>query len=160
MVLTEGPRNSHKESLEKMLKAPDAALDELYPKRADPPLPRALPLSSYAGTYRHEAYRDITIEQVKQPGGGGGGGGSGDGKAGGRVLRAVRDDAVWKMTFEFEHVSGEFWLVYSVPRVSNGLMTQLARAEFRVGPTGRAEAVEVEFFSYGTEGVVVFERVA
>ena len=157
-MLTGGPRNSHKESLEKRLKAPDSALDELYPKRADPPLPRALPLSSYAGTYRHEAYRDITIEQVKQPGGGGGGGGSGDGKAGGRVLRAVRDDAVWKMTFEFEHVSGEFWLVHIDPRVPNGLMTQFARAEFRVGPAGRADAVEIEFFEDGSEGLIVFER--
>lgn len=138
------------------MKAPDSALDELYPKRADPPLPRALPLSSYVGTYHHEAYRDITIEQVEeQPGGGGDGG---DGKAGGRVLRAVRDDAVWKMTFEFEHVSGEFWLVHIDPRVPNGLMTQFARAEFRVGSAGTADAVEIEFFEDGSEGLIVFER--
>ena len=85
-----------------------------------------------------------------------------DGKAGGgkRLLRAVRNAMVWKMTLEFEHVSGEFWLVYCMPRVSNGLMTELCRAEFRVGPSGRADAVEVEFFEDGSEGVIVFERVA
>ena len=66
------------------MKAPDSALDELYPKRADPPLPRALPLSSYVGTYHHEAYRDITIEQVEeQPGGGGDGGENASGSSGG-----------------------------------------------------------------------------
>ncbi|KAK7752219.1 hypothetical protein SLS62_005753 [Diatrype stigma] len=143
---------SFNKSIEQMLSAGDTALDELYPERADPPLPRALPIDDYLGTYYHPAYQHIRLVRNQSNG-------TGD-DAGRRELKAVRDDFVWKMTFEFEHVSGEFWLVYVIPRGSGGIGTQFAKAEFRVRATGKVEALEIEFFEEGSEGLIVFEKIA
>lgn len=135
-----------------MLKVPETAVDELYPERADPPLPRTLPLAGYLGTYYHAAYQNITLELVEeQPHS------AEDSK---RELRAVREDFVWKMIFEFEHVSGEFWLVYIEPNGVSGIGTQLARAQFQIGVTGKVEALEIEFFEEGSEGLISFEKIA
>lgn len=141
-----------KETFDQMLSAEDSALDKLYPERADPPLPRAHSLGDYPGTYYHAAYKNITIELAeKQP----------DGTDGNkRELKAIRDDFVWKMTFEFEHVSGEFWLIYVKPRGSGGIGTQFGKAEFRVGVTGEVEAIEIEFLEDGSEGLILFEKIA
>ncbi len=136
-----------------MLGAADSALDRLYPGRADPPLPRALPLGDYTGTYYHPAYMNLTIEPAAE----GSDGGPPDGR---RELRAARDDFVWKMTFEFGHVSGEFWLIYVEPTGSAGLGTQFARAEFQVGVTGKVESIEIEFTEDGSEGLILFKKIA
>lgn len=143
---------SFHKTLDQMLSAEDTALDELYPKRAVPPLPRALPIDNYLGTYYHPAYQNIELVKNESNGT--------DDDAASRELKAVRDDFVWRMTFEFEHVSGEFWLVYVIPRGSGGIGTQFAKAEFRVRATGKVEALEIEFFEEGSEGLVVFEKVA
>ncbi|RYP75863.1 hypothetical protein DL771_002127 [Monosporascus sp. 5C6A] len=139
-----------KKSFDKMLAAADGAVDRLYPGRADPPLPRALPLGDYAGTYFHAAYRNITIEVTDKS----------DGTDSKRELKAAREDFVWKMTFEFEHVSGEFWVIYAEPRGSSGVGTELGKAEFKIGITGKAEALKAEFFEDGSEGVILFEKIA
>ncbi|RYP15144.1 hypothetical protein DL765_005883 [Monosporascus sp. GIB2] len=139
-----------KKVFDEMLATADGAVDRLYPGRADPPLPRALPLGDYAGTYFHAAYRNITIEVMDNP----------DGTDGKRELKAAREDFVWKMAFEFEHVSGEFWVIYVEPRGSGGMVTQLGKAEFKIGITGKVESLEAEFFQDGSEGVVLFEKIA
>lgn len=64
------------------------------------------------------------------------------------------------MIFEFEHVSGEFWLIYIEPRGTSGTGAQFAKAEFRVGFTGKVEAIQVEFFEDGSEGLIMFEKIA
>ncbi|RYP50402.1 hypothetical protein DL768_004077 [Monosporascus sp. mg162] len=139
-----------KKAFDEMLAAADDAVDRLYPRRADPPLPRALPLGDYAGTYFHAAYRNITIEVMDNS----------DGIDGKRELKAAREDFVWKMTFEFEHVSGEFWVIYAEPRGSGGVGTQLGKAEFKIGSTGKVESLKAEFFQDGSEGVLLFEKIA
>ncbi|RYP82795.1 hypothetical protein DL770_005505 [Monosporascus sp. CRB-9-2] len=139
-----------KKTFDEMLANADGAVDRLYPGRADPPLPRALPLGEYAGTYFHAAYRNISIEVIDNS----------DGIDGKRELKAAREDFVWKMSFEFEHVSGEFWVIYAEPRGSGGVRTQLGKAEFKIGSTGKVEALKAEFFQDGSEGVVLFEKIA
>ncbi|KAH9885525.1 beta-lactamase/transpeptidase-like protein [Xylariomycetidae sp. FL2044] len=54
----------YRKLLEQRLKAPDTAIETLFPDRADPPLATRLPLRDYAGTYFHPAYRNLTIEVV------------------------------------------------------------------------------------------------
>lgn len=134
----------------------DSAVDSLYPDIADPPLPRALPLREYTGTYSHPAYQNITVELASPRQ-------SGTNPKHGQTkieLQAVRSDVVWQMTFDFAHVSGEFWLIYiDMLKTPNGLMSQHAKAEFRVGPGGEATQLVIEFMEEGSEGTIVFERV-
>ncbi|KAI0004426.1 beta-lactamase/transpeptidase-like protein [Xylariaceae sp. FL0662B] len=169
--------------LERKLAEPETAVQELYPDRADPPLPRQLPLEDYVGTYFHPAYRNVTIELIADPtrhpspgadehatGMGTNGkteGGNGmspsprPGPGPGPELKAVRSDFEWPTVFEFRHVSGEFWaVVIDLLKVPNRLNGQLARAEFKIGVRGRVEALEMEFLEEGSEGVIAFQRVA
>ncbi|KAI0178600.1 beta-lactamase/transpeptidase-like protein [Hypoxylon sp. FL1284] len=147
---------SSKQKLDDILGLADTAVETLYPVRANPPLPRALPLEAYAGTYSHPAYRTVKIELA---------GDDNSSKAGKKrksrgELKAVRDNMEWQMVFEFVHVSGEHWAVVidflNTPNMLNG---QLARAEFVVGVGGAADALRMEFLEDGSEGVIVFDRV-
>lgn len=131
----------------------------MYPERADPPLPRALPLEEYAGVYFHPAYQNITLKLVDE------GESTGDnwvkGTVKGGKLKAIRDDMVWEMVYELQHVSGEFWVavidMYYAPNLINA---QLARAEFVVGVRGEVDKLKMEFLEDGNEGIIVFDKVA
>lgn len=64
------------------------------------------------------------------------------------------------MTFEFKHVSGEFWVIFiDMKKAPNMLNGQVARAEFKIGATGGADELVVEFMEDGSEGLVTFKRV-
>lgn len=122
----------------------DKAKDELYPDRAQPPLPKALPLKEYTGTYFHPAYRNLTIDLSDAS----------------KQLRAVQD-SVWQMIFDFVHVSGEFWIIYvDMKNAPNLLSGQVARAEFRIGATGKVDKLMVEFMEEGSEGIITFDKIA
>ncbi|KAI1842021.1 hypothetical protein JX266_011776 [Neoarthrinium moseri] len=121
----------------------DKAIDKLYPGRANPALPRGLELKEYTGTYSHPAYHDLTIDLGDDPG----------------RLRAVRVDFVWPMTFDFVHVSGEYWVIHiDMKNSPNALNGQSARAEFKIGPNGKCDQVLIEFLEDGSEGVIPFTR--
>lgn len=83
-----------------------------------------------------------------------------DGEEEGR-LRAVREDFVWQMTFDFVHASGEYWAVLIDMKDSpNRLNGQVAKAEFRVGPDGKVSALVAEFLEEGSEGIITFDKIA
>ncbi|KAI0174998.1 putative penicillin-binding protein [Pestalotiopsis sp. NC0098] len=147
----EGERYDRKPGFQKLLDGLlgqfDKAVDELYPDRAAPPVPRALPLEAYTGMYFHPGYLNMTITTH-------------DGEEEGR-LRAVREDFVWQMTFDFVHASGEYWAVLIDMKDSpNRLNGQVAKAEFRIGPDGRASALVAEFLEEGSEGIITFDKIA
>lgn len=122
----------------------DKAVENLYPDRPDSPLPHSLPLQNYTGTYYHPAYHNITLELGQTAGG----------------LRAAHDDFVWQMMYDFQHVSGEFWVVYMESKNSPSMvLAATSRAEFRIGADGRAEELLVEFMDGGSEGVMTFVRI-
>ncbi|KAI1208300.1 beta-lactamase/transpeptidase-like protein [Annulohypoxylon truncatum] len=147
-------------TIQKALKQPETAVEELYPERANPPLPRTLPLQEYVGVYSHPAYQNITIELVDgtdTPAAKG----SAKTERKGAELKANRGNMEWQMMFEFIHVSGEFWaVVIDMLNTPNSLNGQLARAEFVVGVKGKVDKLEMEFLEDGSEGIVVFDRVA
>lgn len=127
------------------MKSYDSAVDDLYPQRADPPLPRSLPLVEYTGTYFHPAYQNVTIGLGED----------------GVQLRAGRHDFVWSMTFDFEHVSGEYWIIYiDMAKSPNLLNGQFAKAEFRTGANGKVTEVAIEFLEDGSEGIITFAKIA
>jgi hypothetical protein len=135
---------SFQQSLNRTLNTFNTAIDDLYPNRANPPLPRTLPLEAYTGTYFHPGYLNITIElsDVKER------------------LQAVRKDFVWPMTFDFVRVSGDYWVVYiDMLETPNQLNGQLAKAEFRIGARGKVDELVVEFLEDGSEGLVTFKKI-
>jgi hypothetical protein len=100
---------------------------------------------AYTGTYFHPAYRNLTIELSSVEG----------------ELHARRADFVWQMTFDFTHVSGEYWVVViDMMNSPNQLNGQLAKAEFRVGLSGKVEEVLIEFLEDGSEGIITFKKLA
>ncbi|KAI0888186.1 beta-lactamase/transpeptidase-like protein [Annulohypoxylon maeteangense] len=142
--------------IQQQLKQPETAVEELYPKRADPPVPRTLPLQEYVGVYSHPAYQNITLELVD-----GVDTASRTSPSKTSELKANRGNMEWQMTFEFIHVSGEFWaVVIDMLNTPNSLNGQLARAEFVVGVNGKVDKLKMEFMEDGSEGVIVFDKVA
>ncbi|KAH8666343.1 putative penicillin-binding protein [Xylariales sp. PMI_506] len=135
--------NALKKRLQTTLSKFDDAAEKLYPERPNPPIPSSLHLEAYTGTYSHPAYQNITLEVTPT----------------GDKLRAMREDMVWQVMYDFEHVTGEFWVVYIQFVHSPGsLQGQLAKAEFRIGVDGTVEAVEIEFMEEGTEGLITFKK--
>lgn len=135
----------------------DTAVDKLYPTRADPPRPPTLQVREYAGVYSHPAYHNLTLEAVEpssvtQ-------GESITVKTG--KLKGSREDEVWQLTYDFAHVSGEFWIIrMDMKNSPNQLLGQVAKAEFRIGPNGRVEQMVVEYMEDQSEGVITYEKIA
>ncbi|KXJ89720.1 putative penicillin-binding protein [Microdochium bolleyi] len=153
----------YKESIATALRKPDTAMDDYFPHRAQPPLPRALPTQQYTGTYYHPAYQNMVIfrndggsKEQRQAA-------TGDSDRDSRPRRelyAAHNNRVWRMDFELEHVSGEHWLVYiDFTNTPNRLMCQFAKAEFKIASDGRVEGVHVEYLEDGTEGVIEYKKI-
>ncbi|KAI8960471.1 beta-lactamase/transpeptidase-like protein [Daldinia sp. FL1419] len=139
-----------KKALETQLKQAETAVEDLYPERADPPLPRALPLEKYVGVYSHPAYQNVTLQLTPED----------SGKEKGELL-AVRDNMEWQMTFDFHHVSGEYWaVIIDFLNTPNMLNSQRAKAEFEVGVKGIVDKLKMEVSEDGYEGIIVFDRIA
>ncbi|KAI0836342.1 beta-lactamase/transpeptidase-like protein [Hypoxylon sp. FL0890] len=147
-------------TIERQLKLPETVVNDLYPERANPPLPPALPLKEYVGVYSHPAYQNITLELVDEDDTT-----LSDNQTKKRErrgeLKAIRDNMEWQMTFEYIHVSGEFWaVIIDMLNTPNLLTAQLARAEFVVGVKGKVDKLKMEFLENGSEGVIVFDKIA
>lgn len=133
------------------------AIDKYYPDRPEHSIAPSLPLEAYAGTYFHPGYLNFTLE-LADPG-----------KTTNRAkaaLTAKRPDATWPTYNEFEHVSGEYWMIfmYTLDQPT-GVVGEYAPAQFRVGADGKADALGVTWISFdlsgddNIEGFVWFERI-
>ncbi|KAK8084619.1 hypothetical protein PG997_005890 [Apiospora hydei] len=142
-----------KKSIQDILSSYDSAVDRLYPERTEQPLPPALPLQKYAGTYYHPAYQNLTVQVDEATS-------SGSRQSSEPQLKGTRPNAVWDVSYEFEHVSGEFWAIFmDMTKSPNWLSGQVAKAEFRLGPDGWPDKLVVEYMEDGTEGVITYKRV-
>jgi hypothetical protein len=129
--------------LEKQRREYNDAPKILYPTTPDPPLPATLPLSNYTGIYHHAAYRNIKIELK-------------DG-----ALFTNRSDPAWKITIDYKHVSGDFFIGYVDSTTAPGLIFKnAAPAEFVVGSDGIVKKFGIGAEpSMGPEGRIWFDRV-
>lgn len=135
----------------------EKAIDKYYPSRPTHSIPASLPIEAYTGTYFHPGYLNFTIElpdpvrttRAKT------------------ALTATRPDATWPSFNEFEHVSGEYWMIfiYTLDQPV-GVMREYAPAQFHVGSDGKANALGITWLSLGgpddddtVEGLVWFERI-
>ncbi|ROW03036.1 hypothetical protein VMCG_05697 [Cytospora schulzeri] len=131
------------------------AISEYYPNKPVPPLSPSLPIEAYTGTYFHPGYLNFTLE-VATPGS------TTRSKA---ALTATRKDMTWPTFNEFEHVTGEYWMMFQYMLDNpGGPMKEYAPAQFRIGTNGVAEALGITWLSTTltedtVEGLVWFDRV-
>lgn len=81
-------------------------------------------------------------------------------------LTATRPDATWPTYSEFEHVSGEYWMMFlhTLGQPDGVADKNYAPAQFRIGSDGLVDALGVTWLAVEpdgdtVEGLVWFERV-
>lgn len=127
------------------------AINKTFPHRPSTPIPAALPLAAYEGTYYHPAYLNFTLELTADK----------------TTFVANRSDATWLTINTFEHVSGEYWMVFQQYAYGdrNGPATEYAPVEFRVGADGKVAGMEVRWLEVEmagpdtVEGLVWFDKI-
>ncbi|KAL9030862.1 MAG: hypothetical protein Q9196_001061 [Gyalolechia fulgens] len=106
----------------------------LYPDAPSGPhaIPLALPLRKYTGVYHNDGYRNLTITLPES-------------RHGNRLRSLV--DRTWAFVFDFEHVSGEYFVVKGYPDLPGATLAStdplevlLLKAEFRLGEDGEVAA--------------------
>ncbi|CAN8098298.1 unnamed protein product [Discula destructiva] len=126
------------------------AINKTYPDRPSKPIARALPLAAYQGTYYHPAYLNFTLNLTSAT-----------------TLSAVRSDATWPTFNDFEHVSGEYWMMFQRYQFGdrNGPATSYSPAQFKVGPNGQVAAMGITWLQPNAdgedtvEGLVWFDKI-
>ncbi|KAH8891646.1 beta-lactamase/transpeptidase-like protein [Thozetella sp. PMI_491] len=113
----------------------ETAKDTLYPDRPETPIAPALPLEAYAGTYYHPAYRNTTIYV----------GGPKPARIADSKLGVDRADAVWRMTGELQHISGEYWILYSYFTTVPVSPISSSPVQFHIGADGKVASLDIEF---------------
>lgn len=111
-------------------------------------------MDKYAGTYYHPAYQYINLRVAES---------SHSNSKSTIKLVADRPDVTWKLSMEFEHVSGEYWVVYlRFAHSKNGIMDEVSPAQFKIGADGSVEALGVTWGSTPdamVDGLIWFESV-
>ncbi|KAH8821993.1 putative penicillin-binding protein [Xylogone sp. PMI_703] len=115
-----------------------------FPTLPSPTLPTTLPLASYAGTYYHPGYQNLTISFDISS----------------ESLQADRSSSTNSEYMNFEHVSGEHFLVRAnVSGDLNELFPQIYPVEFRIGANGKVKQVGIRWEPEMGEEKIWLERV-
>ncbi|KAH8892999.1 beta-lactamase/transpeptidase-like protein [Thozetella sp. PMI_491] len=125
-----------RESWARLMSVPDEVAEFLFPDRPKEGLKPAAPLTSYSGTYLHPAFGELKVEAGAPP------------KPfckGNIELWATRPTATWGWTFEFEHVSGEYWVAYSYLDSLPIMLRSTGRVQFKIASDGQVSGFEVEW---------------
>lgn len=129
------------------------AVDVVYPNRQDPASPPTLAVSEFAGTYYDPGYGNITLCEKPHPD-----------KPGESILVAHRPEATWNYSMRFNHVTGDYWIVYLDASIWAGVrFGEFVAAKFELGADGKASGVEITWegrMDPMYEGKVLFKRVA
>ncbi|KAK0628928.1 beta-lactamase/transpeptidase-like protein [Bombardia bombarda] len=134
----------------------DHAIETLFPDFKGEPLPPALPLEKYTGTYYHPGYKNVTIELAEEV----------DGNDNKIKLVADHLDFTWQLLLEFEHISCEHWIMWAKragTELPKGLKPiQYAAVEFRAGVDKQAGRLGIEWSNTNSEtgnGWIWYDRV-
>jgi hypothetical protein len=133
----------NQEALKRQNEKYEKAKERFYPSVPSPPLPATLPLQNYTGIYSHPAYHNINLVFK-------------DGK-----LHLNRGNASWKLIFDLEHVSGDYFLAHIDSKTAPGLIFKSAApAEFVIGSDGTPKSFGFAAAEeMGPEGRIWFERI-
>lgn len=151
--------NRYKDYYEKAETAMNESIAKYYPHRPSSPLPSALPIEAYTGTYFHPGYLNFTLQLASGV----------DDKYMLRdniTLVAIRVDVSWPTINLLEHVSGEYWMMYEYYKDSpQGSIVEYAPAQFEIGPDGRVARMGITWLSVSpgnedtVEGLVWFDKI-
>lgn len=130
------------------------AINKTYPDRPSTPIPPALPLHAYEGTYYHPAYQNFTLSIA-------------DATSSENKLVAYRPEATWPSINDFEHVTGEYWMMFHQYDVGerNDAMREYAPVQFRIGANGKVAAMGITWLEVSVgaedrvEGLVWFDKI-
>lgn len=124
------------------------AITSFYPSLPSPRLPPTLPLSAYAGTYKHPGYQSLTITFSSS--------------SDSQTLHADRSFTTWSEPhLTFSHVSGDYFIIRSEHKGDFGaFVPSMYPAEFVVGVDGTAQKLGIGYEEeMGKDGRIWFERV-
>ncbi|KAK7178458.1 penicillin-binding [Paraphaeosphaeria sporulosa] len=129
------------------------AVKILYPDLPDPPLPPTATTSEVVGKYYDKGYKTLNLSEAPHPD-----------KPDEKILVAPRENMTWRSRMEFHHVSGDYWIVWSIPAgITTPYCRDYMRAQFKRGPDGKVSSLEIlmeTHLGYTYEGPVSFRRVA
>ena len=115
-----------------------------------------LPLAAYTGVFNHPGYRNITINLAQpsdriplaepRPS---------------EVLHADVLDRTWPVVLDFEHITGEYFLVWASGYKTDGpaILEEATKAEFHIGEQGTVERLGINIEPEMGEEKIWFERV-
>ena len=142
-----------KESVEKFESINKDALKNVYPDRADPPLPPTLDIGHFKGTYSHPGYGTINLREEPHPE-----------KADQKILVVDRDEMAWRYRLSFHHISGDHWVCYqTIPSSPSKFFQGAHGAKFNVGANGKVETLEINWYNAmrgASEGLAIYKREA
>ena len=118
------------------------ARKRLFPSVPEPTLPLALPLTKYAGSYFHPAYRTLDLEVAKPPRG------VPVAEKTKEVLHCITRRLV-DLTLDLEHVSGEHFIGWSDTETGNIIAKAGLLAQFSIGSDGNVEKWGIDIENIG-----------
>ena len=98
---------------------------DLYPQLPETPIPPTLPLSCYAGSYRHDGYGVLVVEYKNG------------------ALQVDATDRTWRLELSFKHVSGEFFVIEYLD--IDTLYKDIKKAQFRLDVEGTVRELGINF---------------
>ena len=131
------------------------ARKRLYPLSPKSPISLTLPLNAYTGLYSHGAYQNLTLRLTmpseKLP--------LADPSS--RILHADALDRTWPSLLDFEHVSGEFFLMYSSSLKMDGStsVASVVKAEFQLSVDGKVERMGIAWEAQMGEEKIWFAKI-
>ncbi len=142
--------------LQRTRHAVDHAVEILYPDHSrSNPIPPALPSEQYVGTYYHPAYQNMTLELGETK--------KGTGAQRIASLKADRTGFTWQTVAEFEHVFGEYWIMYNnlaqAPHFRE--LKAFAAVEFKIDANGKPSKLGIEWrdLTGGVDGWIWYDRI-
>ncbi|PHH70480.1 hypothetical protein CDD82_7086 [Ophiocordyceps australis] len=144
---------SWKDMLFSMKHAGDKVDQDLFPDRANPPIPSTFRVESLEGTYSNAGFGEFTLHRELGP----------ERRPAEIVLVADRSNMTWRYQFRLHHVSGNFWVVHATIAGNPTLLHDYHRGEFRAGINGNVSELKIEWTGVlggDHEGTSVFAKVA
>ena len=129
-------------------------MERLYPDAPKESIPLSLPLEEYTGVYTHPAYRSVNLTIVKPNEG------LPLSEKSTKILHADAFDRTWPQELHFQHVSGEYFLIYaSRPKSQEYLkISEVMKGEFTLDASGKVAKLGLLLEPMMGEDKIWFEK--
>lgn len=114
-------------------KAVDNAIDALFPERPTPALPSSHPHSDLVGKYHHPGYGTLSLRLEIDPD-----------NASKEILVADRENLAFPTQWRFEHVSGDYWVVWRYSYVDTARPNAAYAARIGTAVSGAVDSISLQ----------------